>query len=129
MTQCAPKSEFEPIMQQDHAFSSQVLRQGTRALAAYAATDLLEGHPEAKEGIDDDPFAKWQVWLVNRIDELAAALAAGRPTLFAEQVQWAAAVATARGISPDAFAPACNASNESSPKSFPARSGDGDRVC
>jgi methanogenic corrinoid protein MtbC1 len=99
----ASRFQIEPIMQQDHTFSSHVLRHGARALAGYAATDLLETHPDVCEGVGPDPFAGWQAWLANRVDELAAALAAGQPRLFADQAQWAVAVATARGITPDRF--------------------------
>lgn len=90
-------------MSQMSQFSGRILSQGTRALAAYAANELLETCPEAKEHFGPDPFAGWQKWLAGRIEELAAAIVAEQPRLFTSQVHWGRAVLAARGISPEHF--------------------------
>ena len=65
-------------MSQINQFSGRVLSQGTRALAAYAANELMETRPEAKEGFGPDPFAGWQNWLAARIEDRNRA--AGKPS-------------------------------------------------
>jgi len=86
-------------MNDTNAFLARLLQQGGRALAAYAANELLESRPEAKAGFGADPFSGWRNWLGGRLDELAAAVAAEQPGLFVAQVQWAKAVMAARGFS------------------------------
>jgi methanogenic corrinoid protein MtbC1 len=88
-------------MSQTSHFAGRVLCQGSRALAAYSANELLETRPEAKNGFGPDPFSGWQSWLAGRIEELAAAVVAEQPRLFVSQVQWSKAVLAARGISPE----------------------------
>ena len=90
-------------MTQNHQFLSRILHQGSRALAAYAARELLEACPEAKQGFEPDPFDTWQNWLVGRIEELAAAVAAKRPRLFLSQIHWARTILVSRGVSPSSF--------------------------
>ncbi|MBN1911448.1 MAG: cobalamin-dependent protein [Pirellulales bacterium] len=82
---------------------TEILRQGARALAGYASAQLLERHPETREGLEPDPLAGWQDWLAVRIDELAAAVSVGRPKLFVDQVRWGKAVLQSRGIPPISF--------------------------
>lgn len=88
-------------MNSANQFASQVLSQSSRALAGYAAAALLDSRPEAKEGFGPDPLSAWQSWLGARIDELAAAAATGRPKILADQVLWAKAVLSSRGVSPE----------------------------
>jgi len=90
-------------MNQPQAFLARLIDQGNRALAAYAANELLKAHPEAKAGFGANPLMGWQNWLSSRLDELAAALAAGKPEIFVGQVQWAKAVLAARGFSVEHF--------------------------
>jgi len=90
-------------MTQNSDFLAGVLRPAARALAGYAARDLLQKHPEAERGFEPDPFAGWQNWLAPRLEELAAAIAANRPRLFISQVHWATAVLEARRISPESL--------------------------
>ena len=67
-------------------------------LAGYAASDLLESQPDLKQALATQAFATWQVVLRNCVEELAAALAAGRPQFFAEYVGWMQSVLTARSV-------------------------------
>lgn len=90
-------------MSQENEYLSRILGSGSRALASYAAGELLDTHPEAGAGVGPDPFAAWQGWLAVRVEELAAAVAANHPTLFTSQVQWAKAVLAARGIPTEHF--------------------------
>lgn len=85
-------------MSENHEFLSGILRQGSRALAGYAAEDLLKKHPEAVRGFDPDPLAGWRNWLAARVEELAAAIGAARPRLFLSQVRWGRALLQSRGI-------------------------------
>lgn len=90
-------------MTQKNAFLYSILTKGSRALAGYAANDLLDKEPQAREGFEPDPFSAWQTWLAGRLDELAAAAAVDRPGLFASQVQWAKTALAARGIETEYF--------------------------
>ena len=44
------------------------------------------------------PLALWKAWLADRVEELAVAVSAGKPKLFAEQVRWAASLFAARSV-------------------------------
>ena len=90
-------------MSQNNEFLARVLKTGARAYAAYASGELLESHPESKEGFGPEPFSAWQSWLAVRVEELAAAVAVEKPRLFTSQVHWAKAVLTARGGSAEHF--------------------------
>jgi methanogenic corrinoid protein MtbC1 len=90
-------------MSPNSEFLTRVLKTGARAYAAYASGELLESHPEAKEGFGHDPFSAWQSWLAVRVEELAAAVAAEQPRLFTSQVHWAKAVLSARGVPAEHF--------------------------
>jgi MerR family transcriptional regulator, light-induced transcriptional regulator len=80
-----------------------MLRNGSAGLAGYAASDLLESQPDLKQTLATQAFATWQVVLRNCVEELAAALNAGRPQFFAGYVGWMQSVLTARGVPPTAF--------------------------
>jgi len=86
-------------MTENSEFSARVLKTGARAYAAYASGELFESHPEAKEGFGPNPFSTWQSWLAGQVEELAAAVAAEQPRLFASEVHWGKAVLSARGVS------------------------------
>lgn len=90
-------------MSQDTEFLARVLKTGSRAYAAFAANDLLGAQPEAKEGFGADPLSVWQHWMAERVEELAAAVAAEQPKLFTSQVHWGKAVLAARGVSVEHF--------------------------
>jgi methanogenic corrinoid protein MtbC1 len=49
-------------------------------------------------GLGSDPLDLWRSWLEARVEELAVAVSAGRPDLFAEQVRWAASLFRARNV-------------------------------
>jgi MerR family transcriptional regulator, light-induced transcriptional regulator len=80
-----------------------MLRNGSVGLAGYAASDLLESQPDLKQTLATQAFATWQVVLRNCVEELAAALNAGRPQFFAGYVGWMQSVLTARGVPTTAF--------------------------
>jgi methanogenic corrinoid protein MtbC1 len=85
-------------MVQTEPFLARILTQGHSALAAYAAADLLELHPDAGAGFGTDPHCVWKGWLASRLKELAAAVGAAEPSIFVGQVQWATSLLTARGF-------------------------------
>lgn len=88
---------------QNSEILARVLKSGSRAFGAYASGELLETHAEAGAGWGPDPFAGWQNLLALRVEELAAAVAAGQPRLFTSQVGWAKAVLVARDVSAEHF--------------------------
>lgn len=75
-----------------------MIRATGRALAGYAASQLLDSRPAAATVPAADPHAYWQQVLATQLVELAAALDADRPTLFANQVRWARAHLASRGV-------------------------------
>jgi len=90
-------------MNQDKEFLVVVLQRTSRALAGYAASSLLEKHPEARASFGPDPLVGWQTWLTLRVEELASAVAVSRPRLFVSQIQWCKRALKARGISTESF--------------------------
>lgn len=83
------------------AMLAEVLNRSAKALAAYAAGELLAAEPKAAEGFGADPHAGWSSVLRGRLDELAAAASFEQPSVFAGQMSWARAVLLARGIRVD----------------------------
>lgn len=79
-----------------------MLRNGALGLAGYAASDLLELYPDLKQASGAQAFATWQGVLRSCVDELSAALSAGRPQLFAGHVGWLQSLLTARRLPPSA---------------------------
>jgi methanogenic corrinoid protein MtbC1 len=88
-------------MKQNNSFLAGVLSAGTRALAAYAAGELLDRHPEAKADFGSDPLGVWRSSLERRLEELSVAVAADRPEIFVSQARWAAGALSARGVPAD----------------------------
>lgn len=84
-----------------HDFLARLLRTGAGAYAGYACSELLEGETEGHGGTVS--FRLWQKCLAERVSELAAAVAARRPTLFVSQVHWARAMLAGRGVAPERF--------------------------
>jgi methanogenic corrinoid protein MtbC1 len=89
---------IDTMMRERHEFLATVLRRGSNAFAGFAAAEMLDAQPEAGAGLGPDPLALWKEWLVGRIEELAAAVSAGKPELFADQVRWAASLFRARSV-------------------------------
>jgi methanogenic corrinoid protein MtbC1 len=85
-------------MSQQNEFVATVLQRGGSAFAGFAAADMLETRPEAGAGLGADPLALWKQWLTSRVEELAVAVSAGKPQIFAEQVRWAASLFKARSV-------------------------------
>jgi methanogenic corrinoid protein MtbC1 len=80
-----------------------ILKNAAGALAGYAVSELFESHPEAQASFPWGPFSGWQGLLAERIEELSAAVASGRPELFCGQVRWTSAILAARGVPLDLF--------------------------
>ena len=89
-------------MNQTDPLSAAMLRNGASGLAGYAASELLESDPHLKPALATRAFANWQGVLRRCVEELAAALAAGRPQFFAGHVSWLQSLLTARGLPPSA---------------------------
>jgi methanogenic corrinoid protein MtbC1 len=85
-------------MPQPNEFLATVLKRGGGAFSGFAATEMLDAQPEAAAELGD-PLALWKEWLADRVHELAAAVSAGKPELFAQQVRWAASLFAARNVS------------------------------
>jgi methanogenic corrinoid protein MtbC1 len=85
-------------MPEQHEFLATVLTRGSNAFAGFAAADLLEAQPDAGSGLGSDALSLWKEWLIGRVEELAAAVSAGKPELFAEQVRWAGSLFAARNV-------------------------------
>ena len=90
-------------MNQSHQIAAAMIRNGAVGLAGYTASDLLESQPDLKEALALNAFTTWQTTMRNCLEELAAALAAGRPQFFAGYVGWMQSVLTARGLPSGAF--------------------------
>ena len=85
-------------MPQPNEFLATLLQRGGSAFAGFAAAEMLEAQLVAAEGLGADPLALWKAWLSDRVEELAVAVSAGKPELFAEQVRWAASLFAARSV-------------------------------
>lgn len=84
-------------MNETDPITAAMLRSGALGLAGYAASELLEAYPPLQQALTNHAFANWQSILRTCVEELAAALAAGRPQFFAGHVGWLQNVLTARG--------------------------------
>ncbi|MFG0275020.1 MAG: hypothetical protein ACF8QF_08180, partial [Phycisphaerales bacterium] len=83
------------------AFVVTLLDTGARAVASSAAETLLERHPELEARFQPDPFAGWMDHFTGRIGQLAAAMSAGAPALFAADIAWARAAFESRDVPVD----------------------------
>jgi len=70
----------------------------SRALAEWTVVSLYEQHPEFESRYGADGRALWKGELLNRLQYLAEAVAANRPALFTNSVEWARAAFMARGF-------------------------------
>ncbi len=75
-----------------------MLTASARGYAAEAARLLLEKHPDTAGRFGAGAFADWQAHLGQRIEELAAALLAEEPEMFAAEVAWSAEAFRAREV-------------------------------
>jgi methanogenic corrinoid protein MtbC1 len=80
------------------AFVVTLLDTGARAVASRAAETLLESQPELEARFQPDPYAGWMDHFTGRIGQLAAAMSAGAPALFAADVAWARAAFESRAV-------------------------------
>jgi methanogenic corrinoid protein MtbC1 len=85
-------------MPQPNEFLATLLRRGSSAFAGFAASEMLESQPATAEGLGAELLAPWRAWLADRVEELAVAVSAGKPNLFAEQVRWATSLFAARSV-------------------------------
>jgi len=86
-------------MTQPNAIASEILQVSAAGFAGYAASELLQAHPELTETMPSESFTSWKAHLTQRIMELAAALKAGEPDMFSARVRWTKRTFDARGIS------------------------------
>lgn len=91
-------------MTTSNAMASQILQSSASGYAGYAASDLLERNPGLAESLPTEPFSSWKAHLTQRVMELAAALRAGEPEMFAARVRWTKRTFDARGISAEFLA-------------------------
>jgi len=85
-------------MNTSNSVTATILKTSSRALAGYAANELLRSRPSAKAAIPARSLAGWQDLLAARIGELSVAVTENRPELFSEQVRWARRVLAVQGI-------------------------------
>jgi len=69
-------------------FAAELLERSAYGFAGFAASQLLEQHPDIKQRYAPDAFATWKSHLTQRILELAAALSTGEPLVFSSRVMW-----------------------------------------
>lgn len=87
-------------MSEPNRMTANIILHSARALAGYAAGDLLESHPEFRESAGPAAFQRWQNLLAQCLEELSAAIATSRPQLFIEHVRWLQSLLAARGERP-----------------------------
>lgn len=81
-----------------NAFVASLLDNGARGYAAAAAERLLQRRPEAAQRFGDSAFSDWHRHLVQRLEELAAAVRVGEPRLFVADVVWSRRAFDSRGV-------------------------------
>ena len=88
-------------MDQQATFAAEVIRSGAGALAGFAASELIEQRPGLTDRYGRRAFAAWKSELEGHLVDLAAALDAAEPQIFATQIAWARDAFEARGVAPD----------------------------
>lgn len=73
-------------------FAAAILESSSKALAGYAASDLMEQHPAAAERFGPHAHRAWQDFFQSRFDELAASLLVRDATLFVSDIAWTKAL-------------------------------------
>ncbi|MDA8016184.1 MAG: cobalamin-dependent protein [Thermoanaerobaculia bacterium] len=81
-------------MIQADPFAAQILENGARGFAGYAASLLFERHPEVIG--DGSTVLDWRCHLAQRVLELAAAVRTGEPDIFAARARWIRVATQAR---------------------------------
>lgn len=71
-----------------NGFAAKMLESSARALAAYAAEQLLEADPSLSDRSGEVPFEHWKTQIEGRVRDLANALEAGEPVLFQANLDW-----------------------------------------
>lgn len=81
--------------------AANMLEQNAQVIARHACKHLLRSHDEIKQRFGGDAKRLWTDHLKQRALELAAAVAAGDPGLFAARLNWSRAAMNARQITAD----------------------------
>ena len=81
-----------------HDFAASILDQSASTYAAYAASQLLEQHPETAQRFAPDPFASWKAYLTGRVEDLAVAIELASPQIFVAAVDWSRQSFAARDV-------------------------------
>jgi methanogenic corrinoid protein MtbC1 len=84
--------------QSEHQFLAELLRATASELGVRAARRLVDSHPQVAARYEPLPACKWKESFTSWTLELAAALAAGCPSLFARQIAWRRSAFAARGV-------------------------------
>jgi methanogenic corrinoid protein MtbC1 len=84
-----------------HQFAATILESTSKALASYAAAELLEQRPAAAEHFNPGAHEAWQKFFQARLDELAAALLVNDAKLFASDMAWAKSLFVVRDVKLD----------------------------
>ncbi|MEM7357293.1 MAG: cobalamin-dependent protein [Acidobacteriota bacterium] len=83
-------------MSQPTAFASQILESSASAYAGFAASRLLELHPEISDRYAPTAMRDWKSHLTQRVLELSAALGVEEPQLFSSRIRWTGQALSAR---------------------------------
>lgn len=75
-------------MPEPDKFTAHMLIASAAGFASAAATRLLENHPEVEEHFAPGGWSAWKSHYIQRIHELAAAVSAGVPEVFAGRTAW-----------------------------------------
>ncbi len=75
-------------MSVDRGFVAEIIETGAGAFAGYAASDLLERQSSGEEADRTGAFAPWKDHFAYLLEELAAAIRAGRVELFSRHLKW-----------------------------------------
>ena len=80
-----------------NAFAGELLERGAAGYAGFAASLMLERHPESGSQQGADTLSAWRSHLTQRVLELAAAVLIGESLLFTSRVNWSRRAFAARG--------------------------------
>ena len=84
-------------MADGNAFAADLLERSAAGYAGFSAGLMAQRDPDLRERYGDAAFGSWKTHLTQRLLELAAALAAGEPRMFAARVLWSRKAFAARG--------------------------------
>lgn len=84
-------------MGEPNPFLAELLDTAAAGYGSFAARLLIEQSPELKAN-DNQALPNWRAHLTQKVLELSAALALGRPSIFRDRVLWAARSFQARGL-------------------------------